>query len=40
MKREEVVRIMEAARSKGERPNLSEFDLNQTDLSGLDLSEA
>ena len=39
MEREEVIQIIEAARSKGQIPDLSGLDLSQTNLSMLDLSE-
>jgi uncharacterized protein YjbI with pentapeptide repeats len=37
MKREKVKQIIESARAKGERPNLSGHDLSYTNLSELDL---
>lgn len=37
MKREEVIQFIEAARNKGETPDLSGFDLSETNLSMLDL---
>jgi hypothetical protein len=39
MEREEVIQMVKVARSRGERPDLSKFDLSQTNLSLLDLRD-
>jgi len=40
MDREEVAQVIKSARDRGERPDLSGFDLRQADLSRFDLRGA